>query len=360
MSKYRHELIPPDKDIRALRILAGSSGQIVCELKPIKFDSSPYVALSYVWGSYEVWTALPKILIQEATGLSKNQRAIYVRRNLFAALQQLRHPTKNVDCWADAICIDFENEEERESQLSLAYDIYQRAERVIHWLGPQQEYTVDAFKCIKMLREPDFEKNLVAERCHQLRCFQQLLANVWFSRRWIIQEVVFARSAVLFSGPCSVYWSVFTEAAVKYFAFQDRIERLALQKSHGQALSGDSTQAAKVLINVLSSFSRQHLLKPWERLRALDIESSVRRGSSAKEEDAQPETRNVADLSEEQQALIEEYEAKRTIEYNLTLEELIDLLYPHNVSDYRDTIYAVLSLAIRIEVFYEGLPQNTT
>jgi hypothetical protein len=65
MSKYPYELIPHDADIRVLRILAGSSGEIICELKPIKFGSLPYLALSYVWGSYEAPTTIPKIMIQE-------------------------------------------------------------------------------------------------------------------------------------------------------------------------------------------------------------------------------------------------------------------------------------------------------
>jgi len=345
MSKYPYEIIPQDADIRVLRILASSSGEVVCELKPIKFGSLPYLALSYVWGSYEAPTTMPKIMIREKTwGTSRNQRTMAIRRNLFGALEQLRHPTKDINCWADAICIDFENVEERESQLALTRDIYQRAERVMHWLGRQEEYTVDAFKCVKMLREIGFGQNLVAERCQQLRCFQQLLANVWFSRRWIIQEVAFARSAVLFSGSCSIYWSVFTEAAVIYFAFQDRIEALALQKPHTEELCRYSTQAAKVLLNVTSSISRQYQPKPWERLRAPGKKTSAGREFYATEE-AQPEARNVTDLSKQERELIEEYEGGSTIQFKLTLEELVGVLYLHEVSDYRDTIYAILSLA---------------
>lgn len=343
MRKYKYSLIPPNADIRILRILAGSGGEIACELKPVNFGSLPYLALSYVWGNYEAPTSMPKIKIQEAAGTSRNHRVMDVRPNLFGALEQLRHPTQDVDCWADAICIDFENVVERESQLALMHDIYQRAERVMHWLGRQEKYTVDAFSCIKLLREPGFEKELIAECHQQLRCFQQLLANVWFSRRWIIQEVAFARTAVLFSGPCSVYWSVFREAAVIYFSFQDRIE--AMQKSPTGELCGYSTQAAKVLIDVINSLSRQYQLEPWERLRALNKESPSKKRYKAKDEDGQPEARNVNNLSEEERTLIEEYDAGGTIEYQLTLEELIDVLYPHEVSDYRDTIYAVLSLA---------------
>ena len=340
MSKYPYELIPQDADIRILRILAGCSAEILCELKPIKFGSLPYLALSYVWGSYEAPSTMPKIMIQEKTP-GGSPRAMAVRRNLFGALEQLRHPTMDVHCWADGICIDFENVEERESQLALARHIYEKAERVMHWLGRQEEYTFNAFKCIRILREPRFEQNLAAERCQQLRCFQQLLANAWFSRRWIIQEVVFARSAVLFSGSCSIYWSVFKEAADNYFAFQDR-QAPALLKSHTEGICRHSTQAAKVLLTVTSSISRQSQSKPWERLRAF------RKASAGREffaEDAQPEARNFTELSNQERELIEDYEKGSTIEYRFTLEELIYILYPHDVSDYRDVIYAVLSLA---------------
>jgi hypothetical protein len=341
MSEYPYEIIPQDADIRILRIFAGSSGDIICDLKPIRFGSVPYLALSYVWGSYEDPTTMPKIIVQKKTKEGRpSQSTMAVRSNLFGALEQLRHPSKDVYCWADAICIDFENVQERELQLAVARDVYQKAERVMHWLGRQKEYTLNAFKCIRLLRESGLEQKLQAERFEQLLCFQRLLANVWFSRRWIIQEVVFARPAVVFSGSCSIYWSVFMEAAINYFAYQDRIEALASQQLHGE-FSRYSTQGAKVLLTVTNSISRQHQPKPWEALRAIKRTST----EGGFPEDAQPEARNVADLSERERRLIEDYERGSAIEYKYTLEELIYLLYPYEVSDYRDTIYAILSLA---------------
>lgn len=341
MRKYQYEPVSRDMSIRVLRILAGSiGGEIVCELRPTKLGSLPYLALSYVWGNYEEPTTLPKIIIEETIGNDTLHRDLAVRRNLYAALEQLRHPLKDVDCWADAVCIDFDNGEERETQLALMREIYQGADRVMFWLGIQEDYTVDAFKCINILSRVGWEKSLGAESYQQLCCFQQLLANVWFSRRWIIQEVAFARSAVLFSGPCSIYWSIFTEAASVYFRSRDRFE--SLYSSHVE--KRHSTQAAQILISVTNSISPQYSMEPWDALHALEKKSSDERASSVVEY-SQAKLRHVTDLSQQERILIKECEVQRKIVFSRTLEELIYDLYPHEVSDYRDTIYAVLSLA---------------
>lgn len=344
MGRFQYEPISRDADIRVLRIHAGSNGDIICELKPISFGSASYLALSYVWGKYEAPATMSKIHIQKAIGSSSIITALAVRSNLYAALKQLRHPTKDVDCWADAVCIDFENEEERELQLALMQSIYQRAERVLHWLGREEHYTLDAFRCVRLLRTSGFEKDLSVEHYEQLRCFQQLLSNIWFRRRWIIQEVAFARTAILFSGPYSVYWSVFAEAASAYFVFQDSTKTLTSHDWPTRQQAACSTQAARVLINVTCNISRKYHTQPWEKLHSLQREEHDR-GQFPKQEDTQPEARNTIDLSEGERALIEEYEAGQTKEYRLTLEQLVDVLHTHEVSDYRDTIYAVLSLA---------------
>lgn len=83
-----------------------------------------YTALSYVWGD------------------AKYKRTIYVDslafevpRNLFDALDDIRNQQRSLRLWADAICIDQSNFEERSSQVALMRRIYSLASFTIIYLG---------------------------------------------------------------------------------------------------------------------------------------------------------------------------------------------------------------------------------
>lgn len=53
--------------------------------------------------------------------------------------------TKQRYIWIDALCIDQTNLAERSEQVGMMRSIYQKAQLVISWLGPQDETTSDAF-----------------------------------------------------------------------------------------------------------------------------------------------------------------------------------------------------------------------
>ncbi|KAF2660972.1 HET-domain-containing protein, partial [Lophiostoma macrostomum CBS 122681] len=97
---------------------------IQCSLKIHQFDDSSllsYVALSYVWGP-----TLP------AFEIVVGGRNISVRKNLYDFLLQ---KTGNELLWIDALCIDQQNDQERNHQVERMGEIYKRADRVIAWLG---------------------------------------------------------------------------------------------------------------------------------------------------------------------------------------------------------------------------------
>jgi hypothetical protein len=332
MSEYKYGRIPDGANIRLLKIIGGIDDDIVCELTPAAFGSVRYVALSYVWGSYEPEETMRKIFIQESAGDHRLRIPMAVRRNLYSLLRQLRQPTEDIQCWADAICIDQKNTKEKIFQLALMQDIYQQAQKVIYWLGRHEDYAPEAFRCIRTLRDVNFKQNLVPEKHQQLRCFRELLTNDWFRRRWIVQEVAFSRVAILLSGSCSVYWSVFTEAAKSYFEHEALI-RAELSEAQTVDHSLDTKiQPAKVLIELTCGLIIGPIDRPWLKLQ--DI----------KQVD-QPEASNTSELSEEARSVIEDYERSQKKEYKLTLEDLVETFKMHEVSDYRDTIYALLPLA---------------
>ncbi|KAH8811281.1 heterokaryon incompatibility protein-domain-containing protein [Xylogone sp. PMI_703] len=88
-----------------------------------------YEALSYTWSS-SVDQLQIRVLDEEDAWLP-------VTVNLSSALRYLRHSKNPRSLWIDAICINQKDLQERQSQVQMMADIYQSANRVIVWLGPE-------------------------------------------------------------------------------------------------------------------------------------------------------------------------------------------------------------------------------
>ncbi|KAL2060227.1 hypothetical protein VTL71DRAFT_9622 [Oculimacula yallundae] len=109
----------------APRESAGSD--ITCSLHFAKLDnpSCTYEALSYEWGDASHGVSPIKLDGQQ----------FFVRKNLFDALEHLRERGTVRVLWIDALCIDQDNEKERNHQVQRMGQIYERASQVIAWLG---------------------------------------------------------------------------------------------------------------------------------------------------------------------------------------------------------------------------------
>src|SRR2546423_4132352 len=119
-------LNPETREIRLLSILPGKwTDEIRCELRRFSLDSRPrYEALSYTWGDPS--DTRPIIL---------DGCEVRVTVNLESALRRLRQPDTNRVLWADALCIDQSDLEERNHQLVLMRDIFQNCDKAVIWLG---------------------------------------------------------------------------------------------------------------------------------------------------------------------------------------------------------------------------------
>jgi hypothetical protein len=84
----------------------------------------PYDALSYTWGT-----------AKETEDIECEGKSVKVWRNLMRALKRLRHINDARLIWADAICINQQDKEEKDKQIQLMRDIYKMARRVIVWIG---------------------------------------------------------------------------------------------------------------------------------------------------------------------------------------------------------------------------------
>lgn len=164
-----------------------------------------YEALSYAWGS----TSNQKpILVDDAAG---DANTILVTENLELALRHLRRRAESRTLWIDAVCIDQNNIEERNQQVSMMGNVYARASQVLVWLGPEENDSDHAMELLQYLGErvdadpttgtlrlsdlgrgePELADRSVAlpfdER--ELRSIGHFFSRPWFERLWVRQEV---------------------------------------------------------------------------------------------------------------------------------------------------------------------------
>lgn len=178
------------QEIRLLKILS-SEPTIQVELHTVSLhDKPPFDALSYVWGGDNL---LGKVDID---GVS-----IKITQNLQDALHDLHHhwlrddvckglPVDRRRIWADALCINQDDPEEKNHQLPLMQQIYQGAEHVFSWLGrssPLQEPGEDfneAFDVLEIIgRELSVqEKTIDQQGAQNLTKSEMEQDTIWISK----------------------------------------------------------------------------------------------------------------------------------------------------------------------------------
>jgi hypothetical protein len=113
--------------IRILELQKGCGDeQLICNLSVADLDERPnYEVLSYVWGD-------PK----DTEEIMVAGVPFQATTNLANFLRCLRLPDRDRLVWADAICIDQSNAEEKSHQIGLMTDIYRHAKDAHVWFGP--------------------------------------------------------------------------------------------------------------------------------------------------------------------------------------------------------------------------------
>lgn len=112
-------------------------------LRHTNLDTSSFPALSYVCGPKNAKTEQNlevryKRTVSEFVLHSNSSSVKYNRRiqsNLATALRYLRDKRDTLTIWADDLCIDEPNHEEKTQQIALMSTLYTRATRVHAWLG---------------------------------------------------------------------------------------------------------------------------------------------------------------------------------------------------------------------------------
>lgn len=240
---------------RATDITAPLSGTLrVARLK----DCPNFTALSYVWGN------------GSTASIYCNGSAFTITSNCKEALTSLRSIEENVCIWVDSICVNQEDDAEKDGQIRIMGEISQWASTTWIWLGPGDDRCTRAIESLKMvseLRPPRFGSpwihgrwgntvthdriscmvkstrfvlqkflslQFIDRKLHQssiaalytdtpgthavtwmLKLFHHcylddldhLLGHEWLTRVWTFQEVVLASNPMLVCGKSVISWS---------------------------------------------------------------------------------------------------------------------------------------------------------
>lgn len=193
-----------------------------------------YTALSYTWGEPDPTTDA----VIECGG-----NKIKITHSLETALRHFRQKDHSINMWVDQICINQSNNKEKEQQIPLMSKIYGQAASTVIWLGEATEGSVEAFELLKRLGiffdgcdssipPEDFERVFFCSaKDHRWKHLWDLVNRRWFTRLWIIQEVILSGNAWIVCGETELHWEYFVRCLSGLF-YSDLFDWL--QHTHGE------------------------------------------------------------------------------------------------------------------------------
>ncbi|KAH8805012.1 heterokaryon incompatibility protein-domain-containing protein, partial [Xylogone sp. PMI_703] len=247
---YEYDPIDCNNDIRILRIHHGPRGsELKCMLFPSALTSKstharhPYWALSYWWGEPNE-VPKNKIRIFKDTGARDGKQVLtplhksdtfYIRDNLKAALERFRDPEEDVNVWVDAICINQNDKTEKNAQVSRMHEVYMQARNVCIWLGEGRDETEETFRFLQKILDLHQLDGLISDpksNSPKWALVVGLMANRWFSRRWVIQELALSQQATVRWGKMELEWIHFADAIALFMTKYEEIKRTSLDPAN--------------------------------------------------------------------------------------------------------------------------------
>ncbi|PVH74543.1 hypothetical protein DL98DRAFT_593983 [Cadophora sp. DSE1049] len=199
---FKHVAINAQRQCRLLRISYDGIPQTsIYSLKVVPLEDLPsiqYKALSYTWGHVHTLDDIQEIQL--------DNQIFFIRRNLSDFLAAAAaSKNENGHFFIDAICINQLDYSEREAQVQEMTRIYRNANEVIAWLGLPAPEQVDNVQTLSQTSRADCGFWTAA----QWAGFKYLSYQNFWSRIWIIQEVLLAPSMTVWCGTFTFPLSLF-------------------------------------------------------------------------------------------------------------------------------------------------------
>ena len=323
LETYQYSPLPStDKTIRLLCIPPADhiSDPLVCQMRQVSLIDKPeYAALSYTWGA----PIFDHHIICDG-------RRLAITAHLDAALRRFRTTTWWT-LWVDALCIDQTNIPERNYQVSIMKHIYSQALRTFVYLGEPCPFDEEAlklmvsltelaqllrrFSLIELMSMKPLDVTTSRARDAAIRFIElknagfpgartrttdlvaaglphpqhpaweamhSLFSRPWFSRVWIIQEVILSPTVVVMFGSYQITWKEVTESLHAYSSLglglfpvtrpqdatiKENFINSAMSLS-GLAIASHNSQY-RSLIKLLRSFRKCHSSDPRDKVYAL-------------------------------------------------------------------------------------------
>jgi len=212
---------PLDSGKGEIRLLTISTRDLETEQIDVRIstaslpDAGKYFALSYTWGD-------PK----NRREISLNGLPFSVTSNLFEALRSIQTRLSKSELeghkvWADALCINQTDLEERNEQVARMRDIFAGAEIVWAYIGSDCKQLEPGFNLLLALAEkykdlnptfglPKTTHDEIARFINLIKLkdawtsIGDIFTRPWWGRAWIIQELAVANSAIFLCGEIAV------------------------------------------------------------------------------------------------------------------------------------------------------------
>lgn len=197
---YKYRALQQPRDIRLLKLYPGRFGEpLHGSLRQVALGATPFEAISYAWGDDD-----------KCKVLSTAEGDIAITLSLYTALQRLRTTTSPRLLWADAVCINQENTDEKVSQVKIMGDIYRAASCTLvillqtpgRRLRFQDQLRTSVLCSINSIANTlrhklpttiSFFSDIIAEMGAGLLVPQSVLDMPWFDRTWVVQEYLLGR-----------------------------------------------------------------------------------------------------------------------------------------------------------------------
>jgi hypothetical protein len=214
LEAYEYDELPQSDVIRYLTLHPGSGNDLLeCSLHTAPMSNTVFEAVSYVWGS--------DVRDQQ---IRCDGRTLALTTNLFRVLQRVRQPHTPRKIWADLICINQENLDEKGHQVAIMGRIYRHASRVLIHMGnddkghgPQVSSLLDTIcttidKILPTINDgwntfpyPRPNDGILTDPRWDSLCL--LLGETWFTRGWVVREAGFARDGQVYWGQSEFSWN---------------------------------------------------------------------------------------------------------------------------------------------------------
>ncbi|KAI5855073.1 heterokaryon incompatibility protein-domain-containing protein [Durotheca rogersii] len=189
--------------IRLLDVLpaANEEDPVRCRMSQVSLkEAGEYTAVSYAWG---VSDDRHDIFIDDVE--------VSITRSLLGALKALRGKG-HLAVWADAVCINQRDQQERSDQVRQMKKVYGKAKVVAVWLGPAGQDSDVAMRSL-----PDVEQVIAEDKRQVLVAMANLFQRDYWYRLWTVQEVAYAEEkrgqVEVYCGDIQCEWKHFKNAS---------------------------------------------------------------------------------------------------------------------------------------------------